>query len=373
MTGEHQKNDDDFLRNVVEASVRVGLIALLVILCYEIVRPLIGPVIWGAILAISFLPGFLHISKWLNGREVLAAILITLFALVFIIVPIGLISVLIVDNFQALATNFNDGTLKIPLPPEFILKIPLIGKPIDDFWTLASQNLEALINQFEPQIKSLAGLLFKSGAKIGLGLLMFIVAIIIAGVMLTQAAPARRATISAANRFIGEQGEGFVQLAGNTVRNVAIGVVGVALIQGILAGVGLFAAGIPIAGLIIFSIILLTIIQIGPSLVIIPTIIYAFLYLDTMTAILFTVWIVPVMLIDNVLKPILMARGIDVPMLVIFVGVIGGTLAYGLTGLFVGPVVLALGYNIISAWIYGVPATAGSGALPAGEKSAKSD
>jgi len=357
MTDEHHHSDSDFLRNAVEASIRIGLIALLVILCYEVVRPLMIPIVWGIILAIALYPAFRLVTKWLNGREFLASGLITLLVLIVLIVPIGLIAVPLVENIQLLATELRAGSLKIPPPPETFLNLPLIGKKLDHFWTLASQNFDAFLVQFQPQLTSLAGVLLKSGTSIGFGLLIFVIAIFISGILLTQADNVHRAILSAAHRFIGVRGKGFVELAGNTIRNVAMGVVGVALIQGILASVGLVVAGIPFAGMITFAVILLTILQIGPAIILIPAMIYAFMALNSFTAIIFTIWTIPVMLLDNILKPILMARGIDVPMIVIFIGVIGGTLSFGLTGLFIGPVILALGYNIGSAWIYGLSET----------------
>jgi len=354
-----------FVRNAVEASVRIGLIALLVVLCYEIIRPLLPPVLWGVILAISFYPAFVPLSEWLRGRKILAAGLLTLLALFFIIVPIGVMSVLIVDNLQLLATRFEGGALHLPPPSDTVLSIPLVGKPLHELWSLATQNVTAVLGEYKSELQSMAGFFLKVGAKVGLGLVIAFAAIIVAGILLTQAVPARRAIVAAAERFVGEDGEKFVVLAGNTVRNVAMGVVGVGLIQGFLVGIGLFAAGIPLPGIIVLAVIVLSILQLAPALVVIPVIVYAFLFKDIVTASLFTAWMAPCMLVDNILKPIIMARGTTIPMLVIFVGVMGGSLAHGLNGLFIGPVILALGYSIIHAWIYGVPSAEGTEPAPA--------
>ena len=146
-------------------------------------------------------------------------------------------------------------------------------------------------------------------------------------------------------------GEGFVDLAQGTVRSVARGVVGISLIQAILFGIGAIVADIPLAGLWTFVAFILAIVQIGPGLVIIPVIIFAWSSMDTLSAAILTAYMLPVMLLDNVLKPIIMGRGLPVPMLVIFIGVIGGTMAHGLIGLFVGPIVLAIGYELGRAWV----------------------
>ena len=346
---------NEFAHNAVEAAVRIGVIALLVVLCYEIARPFFVPVVWGVILSIAFYPSFAWLAKLFGGRKSIAALLITLLALVVLIGPIGFLVVLLIENLQLLATEIQGGTLKIPPPPDFLVSLPIVGDNLERIWTLASSNLGDALEGYRPQLKTMANWLLRSLAGVGISFFMFLVAIVISGILLTQAAHARRISISAANRFSGEKGESFVDLSENTVRNVASGVVGVALLQGILAGLGLVIAGVPFAGLIAFSVILLTTLQIGPAVVLIPAMIYAFATFDTLTAVLFIAWTTPVMLLDNILKPILMARGIDVPMSVIFVGVIGGTLAYGLVGLFIGPVILALGYNVFSAWMFGPP------------------
>lgn len=346
---------NEFARNAVEAAIRIGVIALLVVLCYEIVRPFFVPVVWGVILSIAFYPSFSWLAKCFGGRKSIAALLITLLALIVLIGPIGFLVVLMIENLQLLATEIQGGTLKIPPPPDFLVSVPIVGDNLERIWTLASSNLGEALEGYEGQLKTMANWLLRSLAGVGISFFMFLVAIMISGILLTQAANARRISISAATRFSGAKGESFVDLSESTVRNVASGVVGVALLQGILAGLGLVIAGVPFAGLIAFLVILFTTLQIGPAVILIPAMIYAFATFDTLTAVLFAAWTTPVMLLDNILKPILMARGIDVPIPVIFVGVIGGTLAYGLVGLFIGPVILALGYNVFSAWMFGPP------------------
>lgn len=185
--------------------------------------------------------------------------------------------------------------------------------------------------------------------------MQFVISIVIAGFLLYRAAAGQRAAVAFARRTAGDRGAGMVELATATIRNVARGVLGTALVQAVLAGIGLLVAGVPAAGLLTLLVFLLSALQVGAGLVLIPAMIYVFATADLLTGILFAAWSVPVALVDNVLKPILMGRGVDVPMLVIFAGVIGGTLASGIIGLFIGPVVLALGYKLASAWILGGP------------------
>jgi predicted PurR-regulated permease PerM len=187
--------------------------------------------------------------------------------------------------------------------------------------------------------------------NIGIGVLQFTLAIIIAGFAYSRAAGIQESLEIFAARAAPGVGEDFVNLAGGTVRSVSRGVVGISLFQAILFGIGALVANIPLAGLWTFLALILAIVQIGPGLVIIPIIIFAWNSMDTVGAAILTAYMVPVMLCDSVLKPIVMGRGLPVPMLVIFIGVIGGTMAHGLIGLFVGPIVLALGYELGRAWI----------------------
>ena len=190
-------------------------------------------------------------------------------------------------------------------------------------------------------------------ANAGLGMLQLVIAVIIAGVLLPQAENGARAANAVATRLAGERGPSLVTLAGATIRSVARGVLGTAMIQALLAGVGLVVAGVPAAGLLAFVCLILCTVQIGPGLVLVPAIIYLFWNAETTTAIPSTAWSIPVMLIDNVLKPLLMRSSVDVPTVIILIGVIGGLLAYGLIGVFLGPVIIALGYELFRAWVRG--------------------
>jgi predicted PurR-regulated permease PerM len=243
------------------------------------------------------------------------------------------------------------GTVDIPPPPESVAGWPLIGKPLSNFWHLASENLEEALGQLKPQIKALGAWLLSAAAGAGFGLLQFVLAIVIAGVLLPRGEKGHQAARAVATRFVGARGEEFLDLAESTVRSVARGILGVAVIQSVLAGVGFLVAGIPGAGLLALVCLLLSVIQVGPGLVLIPCVIYVFMTDSMLTAILFLVWNVFVGLLDNVLKPLLLGRGVKVPMLVIFIGAIGGFLSMGIIGLFVGSIVLVLGYTLLQAWL----------------------
>ena len=238
-----------------------------------------------------------------------------------------------------------------PPPPESIGSWPIVGEPLERFWRLASVNLAAALGEFKPQIAVVGQWLLSTVGELGLGILQFVVAIIIAGVLLANAQGGGQAARAIATRLAGERGADYAELVQATVRSVTRGILGVALIQSLLAGLGFLAVGVPGAGLLALVCLLLAVVQIGPAVVLIGTVIYVFSTADTFTAVIFLFWSIFVGLIDNVLKPVLLGRGVKVPMVVIFVGAIGGFLASGIIGLFVGAVVLALSFTLFKAWL----------------------
>jgi predicted PurR-regulated permease PerM len=202
-----------------------------------------------------------------------------------------------------------------------------------------------------PQLKPLASTLLQIAAGAGTGTIKFFIAIVVAGFLFSPAPTLVNAFTMFSRRVASERGEKFVQLAGATIRAVSRGVIGISALQAFLAGLGLVVAGIPGASLITSAVLILGIIQIGPSIVLIPLIIWTWMAKETMTALLFTAYMIPVSLLDNILRPLLMARGLDTPMLIILIGVIGGTVSHGITGLFLGPIVLAVIWELLVVWI----------------------
>ena len=346
-------DDTSFAGRAVDAAIKIGLVALLAVWCLEIVRPFMLPLIWGAIIAIASHPGFLWLEQGLGGRPRMAAVLWTVVGLLLVLGPVGMLATILVENVHNLSAEIRAGGLRLPTPPDTIATWPIVGPPAHRFWALASTNLGAALAQIGEQITALSGWLLTAVANAGLGMVQFVIAVIIAGVLLPQAEGGARAAYAVATRLAGERGPGLVRLAESTIRSVARGVLGTAMIQSLLAGIGLVGAGVPAAGLLAFVCLILCTVQIGPGLVLIPSMIYLFMNADTMTAVLFTAWSIPVMLIDNVLKPYLMRRGVDVPTVIILIGVVGGLLAYGLIGVFLGPVVISLGYELLRAWVRG--------------------
>ncbi len=343
--------DRDEGPRVVDLAVRLMALGLLVAWCFVLLRPFVAVVVWGAILAVALAPVHVWMARRLAGRQGLAAVLLTLIGLVVILGPVSVLLTELAGNAASLLAALEAGTIEVPPPPSGVASWPLIGPPLSDVWTEASDNLEGVLQRNADSLRRAGGTLVRVAAGAGLTILQFIAAMILAGVFLPNAPAITAGLARLLDRLTPERGRGFVALAGATVRNVARGVVGIALLQGLLLGVGFLAAGIPLAGVWAVLCTFLIIVQIGPTLVVVGTLVYAWTALGTLTALLFTLWIVPMTLLDNVLKPIVMARGLPVPMVVILLGVLGGTLAHGIIGLFVGPVVLAFGYELMRGWV----------------------
>jgi predicted PurR-regulated permease PerM len=350
-TVQEPVSDKIFVRRAVEAAIRIGLVALLVIWCFQIVQPFIVPLVWGIIIAVAVHPGYRPIEAALANRRMIAATLFTLVMLILLIGPTVMLAGTVVGSAQNLAADLTDGTLSIPAPPEDVGSWPIIGERVERIWRLASVNLTAALGEIRPQIAAFARWLLATVADLGLGILQFVIAIIIAGVLLAHAKGGGETARTIATRLAGDRGVDYAELGQATVRSVARGILGVALIQSLLAGLGFLAVGVPAAGLLALVCLLLAVVQIGPAIVLIGTAIYVFSTADTFTAVIYLIWSIFVALIDNVLKPLLLGRGVRVPMIVIFVGAIGGFLASGIIGLFVGSVVLALSFTLFKAWL----------------------
>jgi predicted PurR-regulated permease PerM len=253
-----------------------------------------------------------------------------------------------------LVARFADGSIAIPPPPEIIKAWPVIGDKAYAVWQLASTNLTELLIQAAPQLKPLGSRLLSTAGSVGINLLKFILAAAISGFLLIPGPALVQSIKNIVVHIAGTRGEEFVDLTGATIRNVSRGIIGIGILQALLAGVGLLLAGVPAAGLFSFLVLLFGILQIGPSIILIPLIVWSWFTMDTRIAVLFTLYMVPVNLLDNLLRP-LVAKGLSTPMPVILIGVLGGTLVHGLIGLFVGPIVLSIAWQLLVVWARDVP------------------
>jgi len=350
MTPQPSASDKAYINRAMEVSLRVGLAALLVIACLLILKPFLPVIAWGFIIAIASYPVFLKIQGSLGGRSGLSATLYALILLAILIIPVALLAHSLLESVQTLSAQMNEGTLALPAPPESIASWPIIGARLYDLWKAASNDLAAVALQFAPQIKSALPKLLSATAGLGLTVLQFAFAILVAGLLLANAPAASKAARSLFVRIFEEKGPELQELVSSTVRSVTNGILGVAIIQTIGAALGFFVAGLPGAGLWAVIFLIGAVLQVG-MLVMIPAIIYMFAIASTTKAVIFAIWCIIVGAGDAVLKPLLLGRGVAVPIAVVFLGAIGGFVVMGIIGLFVGAVVLSVGYKLFMARI----------------------
>jgi predicted PurR-regulated permease PerM len=356
VTLKQMADNKDYLARAVEASIHIGLVALLLCVCLVILRPFVLLIAWGVIVSISVYPWYRKLQRALGGRGGLAAVVCTLLMLAILIVPLVLLGGTLVDSMQTLIASIKDGKLTIPPPPQSVGTWPVIGSPLNSIWSLAATNLTAALDRFMPQIKAIVPLLVSTSADLGLTALQFVLSILVAGVLLANAKGGTAAASSLFNRLFGNKGCEFEELTGSTIRSVTTGILGVAVIQSFFATLGFVFGGLPGAGVWAIVFLIAAVLQLG-VVVLVPAAIYMFAVASTTKAVIFLVWCAVVALMDNVLKPMLLGRGATVPVAVIFMGAIGGFVAMGLIGLFIGAIVLSVGYRLFLAWLENRDAT----------------
>ncbi len=340
----------DLLRSLtIDVAIRIGLLALIAYWSLKVIGPFVTILLWSGILTVALYPVFNWLAR-LIGSKTLAAAMITVLSLMIVLGPVTWLGFAMIGGIELLVKGIDTGQLAIPMPPDVVKSWPLIGEKIFQLWSQAATNTEALLLQAAPYLKDIGGKLLGLSQGVAVGLLEFVGSIVIAGFLYSPGPRILDFMRTLLRRILGHESQEMLQLIGSTIRNVARGVVGIALLQALLAGLGFIVAGIPAAGLFTFLALLLGIVQIGPSILIIPMVVWSWTKMDPSSALIFTAYMVPVSLADNILRPIIMARGLSTPMPVILVGVIGGMIAYGISGLFVGPIVLAVLWALIQEW-----------------------
>ena len=335
----------------IEIAIRLGIIFLILALCLQILSPFISVIVGGAIIAVSIYTPFLLLSKKMGGQQKWAATLISLGGAIVIIIPIVLLSSSLIDSASDLGAHIAQGTLRIPAPSESVSSWPVIGEKVYTTWSAASANLESFVGTHYGQFSTVGLKLVSLAAGVGLGLLQFIISLLIAGVFLLNSDIITLALKKFADRLLGKDAQHLLTLSTSTTRSVAIGVLGIAALQGIMAGLGMMLIGVPAAGLIALMVLVMAIAQLPPLLVLGPVIFYVFSVESTTISMAFMIWCIVINFTDMVLKPLLLGRGVEAPMLVILLGAIGGMLLLGIPGLFIGAIVLALGYTLFKDWL----------------------
>jgi len=352
--------DQERIRSAVEIAIRLGVLAALAAWCLQIVAPFLGIIVWGLVIAVAATDPYERLVGLVGGRRGLATLAFVALGLLIVIVPVALLSETLIGGAQRFAEAVRSGQLHVPPPAEGVAEWPVIGERLDAFWRLASENLREALQPLRPQLESASLRLLSAAGSAGFGLLQIVGSLIVAGLLVHRGADRRTAIRRLAVRLAGPQGEALAELAGATVQSVVLGILGVAFVQAVLAGIGLMVVGIPGAGLWALFVLIAAVVQLPVGLVLLVPVLIGFSTETTAGAIGLAVWCLVISLLDNVLKPLLFGRGVRTPMLVIFLGAIGGMLSMGILGLFVGAVVLVLAYELLLAWLGVEPAPAES-------------
>jgi predicted PurR-regulated permease PerM len=341
-------SEEAFLRRVTLATIRVVLIGAWIVWCLQIVLPFVVPILWGAILATAVSP---LIRRLFPSQPVAGGVAFGVLGFGIIIVPSVLFLNSIGEFVVRIGKEWAEGQLRLPTPRPEVAEWPLIGKKLYALWTDIINAPASVAERYLPQLREIGRWLMQSFGGLTIGVLQSLFAVVLAAAFLAKADATERALLPVAERIAPGRGRPLLELATSTVRGVAKGVLGVALIQSILAWAGMAVAGVPAPGAWALLVLILAVAQLPSLLVLGPVALYVFTSSSTATAVGFLIWVIFVGAIDNVLKPLLLGRGSRVPTLVIVVGAIGGMISSGIIGLFVGAVVLAVGYELFTAWV----------------------
>ena len=327
------------------------VLGAIIFACFWIARPLLGVLAWGALVAIALAPIHRMLARNFGNRSKVAATLLVLVLMAFVIFPLSFVPAAIESAADGLARITNNWTeLKLPPPPAWVGDLPLFGRRLAERWTAVSDS-EELLRGTKAFLGPTFQWLVAQGASLGLAILEILVAIILVGIFLSTETGLTSTFHKIANRLGGASAENLLEVAVRTVRSVAQGVIGTAFIQGFLSGVGFLIASVPFAialGVLSFGTAML---QIGTWLVWIPVATWLFHQGETGWALFTSLLGIIINVLDNVIKPLLIGHGAGVPIWVIFIGVIGGLLTIGFIGIFIGPLVMAAGYSIVMGWL----------------------
>ena len=346
------QTDDRFLSNAMASFIQIGALLILVMWCYSIVAPFVMIMVWGLIISVALYPGHTSLTAKLGGREKLSSFILVAIGLAIVTVPAWLTAESSISALHNVTEHLEQGTVTIQPPREGVAEWPLIGETVYTVWSDAATNLEAMLSKYAPQFRKLVqSVLSFAGSALGTAL-QFVLSIIIAGVLLMSAESGYRTARNIAGSLMGNSaGDKMTDMSIGTIRSVVKGVLGVAVIQAVLSFIGLILIGVPAPGLWAGAVLVLAIVQLPPLLILGPIAVWVFSVAETVPATIFLVYAVIVSLSDAVLKPMLLGRGVETPMIVILIGAIGGAIVYGIIGLFLGAVGLALGYELLTAWM----------------------
>lgn len=341
-------------RDLTDTIIRIGLIILLAAACMQVILPFVGLILWALILAIALYPLHHALTTRLGGRQGASAALIVLVGLVLIGTPTAMLGGAFAGHLHDAYTEFQSDGITIRKPDPAVAEWPIVGPRVYGAWNSAAQDLPAYLARNKDQLQELALQGLGAAASTAGAVALFLASLIVAGIMMAYGESGSAALQRIFSRLTDtERGPRLQALSTATVRSVATGVIGVAFIQALLLGIGFLMAGIPAAGVLAFVVMLLGIVQLPALVVSLPAIGYLWWMGDASTTsnVIWTIYLVVAGMADNVLKPLLLGRGVDAPMPVILMGALGGMVWSGIIGLFVGAVLLAVGYQLFMEWV----------------------
>jgi len=341
-------------RDLVEAMIRIGLIAFLVVMAGRIFAPFMGLMLWALILAVAHYPLHRRLASMLGGRQGSAATLLVVIGLLLIGIPTAMLGSSFAGQLHTVIEAFTSNSVTVKPPNPAIAEWPLVGERLHAAWSAAAADLPAFLERMQPQLGNMAEWVLSMAAGTMGAVLMFLGAWLIAGVMMAFGESGSAATGQIFSRLAGaERGPKLQVLSTATIRSVATGVIGVAFIQALLLGIGFVFAGVPAAGVLALIAMIVGIVQLPATLISLPVIGYLWWAGDASTTsnVIWTIYLLVAGLADNVLKPVLLGRGVDAPMPIVLIGALGGMVTAGIVGLFIGAVLLAVGYQIFMDWV----------------------
>jgi len=343
--------DAAFHKRMMTSFIQIAALVILITFCIVTVGPFSGLVIWGVILAVAIHPLHLKLASLLGGRPKTSVVLIVIAGLLIIAFPGWAMTKSVIASIAGFAAEVKAGTVSIRPPPDRVADWPIVGSQIYATWSAAAGNFSQFAHDFQPQLRDLSEWAVRKIGGIALGILQMAASMAIAGAAMLYADSGYGLSCSVAKRISPARGQHWIDLSIATIRSVTNGVLGVAVIQAVLAGIGFYVMGLPHAGLLAAAVLVTAIIQVPALLIILPIVIWVFSFAAPVPATIFAVYGLFVALSDNVLKPLLLGRGVELPALLVLVGALGGMIQYGIVGLFIGAIILGLGYTIISDWL----------------------
>jgi predicted PurR-regulated permease PerM len=340
-------------RDIARITLAVLFIGLMIFASLWVLWPFLGAMVWATMIVVATWPMMRAVEAWAGGRRWIAVTVMTVAMLLVLVAPLTLAVTTIINYADDIVEwSQNIATATVPLPPDWVAEVPLVGPRIAVAWAkLAATSREELTTQAAPYARTAIQWFAGQAGGLGLTLLHFLLTLMIAAILYATGETAASGVRRFARRLAADRGDSSVVLAGQAIRAVALGVVVTAIVQSVAAGIGLAVSGIPYASVLTAIIFVLCIAQLGPILVLAPAVAWLYWSGDAVWGTVLLAWTVLVGALDNVLRPVLIRRGADLPLLLIFAGVIGGLISLGIIGLFVGPVVLAVTYRLLEAWI----------------------